>query len=436
MKDHDSRLAASGDLYSSLFADLARTLHDPDFIAQHRASPTAFTRTRRLGFPVVVAVLLGAFQSGLTRLLDEFFHALTGTLARHVTKSAFSQARQKLKASVFEALNERLLAWLAQHQPDPRWRGLRLIAADGTTLRLPPWPDNQQEFGVQVDSAGRPYVLARAVGLFATASRVMRRARLAPYSSDERSLLLELLPSLHADELLLLDRGFPARWLLAYLQQQGIPFLARLDRTGWPAVTAFLRSGQDQCLLDLPLSAATRRQAQARGLRLTGASLRLRLIRVLLSTGQWEVLATSLLDEAAYPAIAFGELYRNRWGIEEAFKVLKERLHVEQFSGELPESIRQDFHAKLLTANIAAVLTGAAHASLPEDLAQCSRPNLTYALHQLRLRLGLWLLKRLAPEQVLACLALFAQTREWYRPGRTAPRPSSPCKPKPRRAYK
>ena len=73
-----------------------------------------------------------------------------------MTKSALSQARQKLKASAFEALNERLLGALSAWQPEPRWQGLRLVATDSTTLRLPNWPENQHEFGVQHDTAGQP----------------------------------------------------------------------------------------------------------------------------------------------------------------------------------------------------------------------------------------------------------------------------------------
>jgi len=45
-------------------------------------------------------------------------------------------------------LNELLL--------EPRWQGLRLIATDSTILRLPPWLENQTEFGVQTDIADSP----------------------------------------------------------------------------------------------------------------------------------------------------------------------------------------------------------------------------------------------------------------------------------------
>ena len=44
--------------------------------------------------------------------------------------------------------------------------------------------------------------------------------------------------------------------------------------------------------------------------------LKVRLVRVRLSTGEWEVLVTSLLDEARYPNAEFLALYGKRWGIE------------------------------------------------------------------------------------------------------------------------
>ncbi len=129
-------------------------LRDPCFIAAHRNDDRAFTRQRILTFPVRVSFLLCVFKGGLQTLLDELFATLDASGMRAVTKSALSQARQKLKATVFEALNERLLCSLAALQPEPRWQGLRLVATDSTTPRLPNWQESQDEFGVQYDTAG------------------------------------------------------------------------------------------------------------------------------------------------------------------------------------------------------------------------------------------------------------------------------------------
>jgi hypothetical protein len=186
---------------------LAATLHNPDFIAAHRTDAKDFSRQRVLTFPVLVSFLLCAWKGGLQTLLDELFESLTGETGRAVTKSAVSQARQKLKATAFAALNDQLLAALDEHWPEPRWRGLRLLAADATTLRLPNTQANQSAFGVQTDPAGQPFVMARALGLYSSATGRMVKAVLAGYTAAERPLLAHLQP----DDLLVLDRGFPRR---------------------------------------------------------------------------------------------------------------------------------------------------------------------------------------------------------------------------------
>ena len=91
--------------------------------------------------------------------------------------------------------------------------------------------------------------------------------------------------------------------------------------------------------------------------------LPLRLVRTVLPNGSMLVLATNLLDEAITPA-EFAQLYRSRWRTEEAFKLIKARLQVENWSGILPHTVEQDFYATIVRANCAAVLALAAR---PEE---------------------------------------------------------------------
>jgi hypothetical protein len=173
----------------------------------------------------LVAFLLCAWKGGL---LDELFSSLGTTLQRTVGKSALSQARQKLKASAFVELNQCLRDLAEAHCPTPRWLGLRLVACDATTLRLPNNPKTAAEFGLQHDRHGLSFVMARALGLYDTASGCLFKTVLADYHAAERTLLTGLLPERGTDDLLVLDRGYPALWLFALLQQLGRPFLARI----------------------------------------------------------------------------------------------------------------------------------------------------------------------------------------------------------------
>ena len=104
-----------------------------------------------------------------------------------------------------------------------------------------------------------------------------------------------------------------------------------------------------------------RAQCRARGWPL---ELTVRLVTLRLSSGELEVLATSLLDEAAYPTEKFGGLYWQRWGHETYYGRLKGRLDLEHCSGQTVEAVEQDFHATVLLSNVESVVVGPAQAQL------------------------------------------------------------------------
>ena len=93
-------------------------------------------------------------------------------------------------------------------------------------------------------------------------------------------------------------------------------------------------------------------------------SLKVRLVRVLLSTGEYEVLVTSLLDDYRYPTEGLLELYHLRWGVETFYGLLKTRLELENFPGISPEAVRQDFHATVYLSSLESLLIDTAHAML------------------------------------------------------------------------
>lgn len=298
---------------------------------------------------------------------------------RAVTKSALSQARKKLKPSAFSALNRLWIeGWHACFACE-RWCGLRVVAADGTCVRVARWAENINAYGWGPCRDGT-VVMARCVALFSTATRQLLEVAVGRYDEGERSLLLRTLGALKEDDVLVLDRGYPAWWMFALLQSRKIAFCVRIENCGWPVVRQFLAMKQEDWVIDPhELSAQARKQllklgfAQAR-------QVALRLIRVRLPNGKWEVLATSLLDQKRYPACEFAALYGQRWGVEESFKLLKHRLDLEGFSGELPHAIEQEIYAKALMHNIAQALCSEAAQQLEEEKRSGWQVNRAYAL--------------------------------------------------------
>ena len=89
------------------------------------------------------------------------------------------------------------------------YRGLRLVAVDGSTFELAGDPVIEQEFGRPGGRQGQAgYPQARCVVLAECASHAILGANLGPYGSGEWALCQPLLAHLRAGMLCLADRGF------------------------------------------------------------------------------------------------------------------------------------------------------------------------------------------------------------------------------------
>ena len=119
------------------------------FLLQARRSGRDFTRERALPLQRLVPLLLN-FRKGTNRdELDQFFETITDDPASvtPVSEAAFCRARQKLKPEALVTLNNVLLDSTNQQVVQQRWRGLRVLAVDGSTGRLPNLPAIEEYFG-------------------------------------------------------------------------------------------------------------------------------------------------------------------------------------------------------------------------------------------------------------------------------------------------
>ena len=133
-------------------------------------------------------------------------------------------------------------------------------------------------------------------------------------------------------------------------------------------------------------------------------------------------MATSLLDEAAYPTPSLSEVYWRRWGQETYYGRLKGRLDLEHCSGMTVKAVEQDFHALVLVSNVESVVIGPAQAELTHASVGRAVPvqvNRAVSLHALKTRLIELLASDVPAEQVLAQLtAWFLDNPTRVRAGR------------------
>jgi hypothetical protein len=298
-------------LYIGLMATLKQRLTAPDFLERHRQSVKDFTRQRCLPCVTVVLFLLNLVKRPLQDELDQFFNLESRAVVAQqaVTKSAFCQARKKLKAEAFIELNTVQVDYFYAHFAYETWYGFRLLAVDGSTAQLPETPDIVAHFGLW-----GTVPLARVSQMFDVLNKVTVDALIGPKDQGEREYAARHFALLGPGDLVLLDRGYPAFWLFALILAQGAHFCARMPIGRWSVVDRFVASGALEQIVSLSPSATAKQECQSRNL--SSRPIKVRLVRVELDSGEVEVLVTSLRDSGRYPSTVFKELYHQRWPVE------------------------------------------------------------------------------------------------------------------------
>jgi len=346
-------------------------MHSSELLQACRLKPSAFTRERKLTFPVLLSTMLACMSGSVHAELMSFFANLDNRadLIKEVSKQAFSQARQHFSAQAFTRLNRCLIEQVQDVLP--RWQGLRLVAADGSALCLP---------GRQIGSTHK--VNALAFALYLPGAELTLSAELYDPCVGERQMLFEHLDQLQPDDLLLLDQGYPCRWLAAVLSQKQRHFCVRVDQCNFTAVQTLRRSTQNE--VTAKLTAPNNRDAKDYECERTPTTVRF--IKTICPNGKIRIVMTNLLDAERYPAHVFSSLYHQRWRIEEAFKRLKRRLHLESVTGDNWLAAQQDFGAKIVADNLHSLCVMAATKDLPAEKADgtCYKINRTTAISILK----------------------------------------------------
>jgi len=200
----------------ALLEKIRHQLQDPLFLRQHRRHDKAFTRKRVLTFSVVVLFVLQKTVKSLQLHLHEFLSQGDDFAGVAVGAGALTRARAKLSHSAYVALNSDILLpafYSAPAAPHLRlWRGHRVLAIDGSLIRLPATAALFDRFG-RVECANQKgkssvaYPPARISVLYDVLNHIGWDARLEPHTLGETTLARLHLNHVRPGDVLLCDRG-------------------------------------------------------------------------------------------------------------------------------------------------------------------------------------------------------------------------------------
>jgi DDE family transposase len=273
---------------------------------------------------------------------------------------AYCKARAKLSAGLLGRLTRGAGARLEDGAPAGwRWRGRRVLLADGTTVLLADTPANQAAYPQMPSQApGVGFPIVRLVALLGWATGAVVAAALAPYSgkqTGETSLLRQLLGELRAGDVLVADRCYCTYWLVALAWLRGVDVVFRLHQRRHYDFRRGRRLGRDDHVVTWakPARPGWMDAATYAGLpaELTVRELRLRIDRPGCRVKEL-VVATTLLSAVAYAAADVTDLYEQRWQAELDLRAIKSSLGMEMLRARSPAMARTELWAHLLAYNL------------------------------------------------------------------------------------
>lgn len=364
--------------------ELTKTIDNEQFVSRSKDGRKGFTRNRKIHFIHLIVLLTQGLVRSLQRELNSFYQQIQGSefSIQHVSKSAFTHSRRKLKPEAFKELNQVGTNSFYQNAPYLTWLGFRLLSIDGTKLVLPKHKSIEDEFGTVNFGpyADSPRSMAILSTLYDVLNLLTLDAQLGGYKTSEKELALRHLERVRpGKDLLLLDRGYPGLALMFELQAQGIDYCIRMQDDWWLEVRKMVANGEKDKVVTFKLPKKERHLLGKYGTE--NDEIKCRLVVVELEDGKKEVLCTSVLDNDRLPYECFLQLYHCRWGIEEGYKLYKCRINLEAFSGKTAKAVKQDIFAKVFMMTTMAVLAFPIEEKVRKEYEQSQKEGLKPRKH-------------------------------------------------------
>jgi len=347
---------------------ISGTITDSSFVERVKTIPSAFTRIRKMPFCDTMWFIMSCTNRSVQTELDDYFQK-KGT--ESVSRQAFAKKREEVKPEAFVELNDLLIQKFESEDTEiATYCGYRLFGVDGTLIDLPNTTAMREQFGYSTNSSDRQYAKGLAITAFDVLNKLTIFAKLYRYDDSEKRRIHDIVDvfaeTYTQKSIWLLDRGYPSLDLFARFEQNKQNYVIRVSSHSLKEINN--ATGADQ-MVTITRGAVT---------------IKVRVVNILLSSGESEKLVTNLFDELTPDELK--ELYHKRWAIETNYRFLKRNTYLEVFTGESVTAVLQDFYSSILVLNMATIVEREQDEVLANNNAVCTdgknkgckyRPNRT-----------------------------------------------------------
>ena len=327
-----------------------------------------FTRRRALDFEKIILLLLTMGCESVGKNLMKAFHFREKT----PSASAFVQQRKKLLPKAFEDLFHSFTDPLSLEK---KYRGYRLLAVDGTSLKSPAYPADSLSYlpGTDRQHGWNKHLINALFDLENGIYTDLIAQK--EHEKNEGKALCEMADRSQISDpvILLADRNYASLNNLAHLENRGWKYVIRLkERPSVFGVKVPVFSEFDMPI-SLTLGRLSKRKLTAQKSSIptdyypltnqrvfdflpTESTdfyrLSFRIVRINFGNGKSETLLTNL-SKNEFPPETLKHLYAKRWGIETSFRSLKYSVGLIHLHSKIPDLILQEIFAAFLIFNFA-----------------------------------------------------------------------------------
>ena len=323
---------------------------------RYRLSEKDFIRNRKLPFEILVLCMLKLVRKTIQVELNNFYKEFQSSI-KSITSSAFIQSRKKLSADLFYDLNHLIVKEYYTDNDDrvELYKGHRVLSIDGSTIQLPVTEELKNVYGLfNNQKQSNDVIIGRVSVLYDLLNEIVLDGKLCNYQQGEVTLSRQHLQYAQKGDLIIMDRAYPCFESAYLMKQHGIEFIFRCKHNFSNQVKAFYESGKKDAIIDIKSKQNKSFDALPYN---SESTLTVRMIRIVLSSGEIEILMSSLLDTNRYTHKEFKDLYFKRWKVETYYDRFKNIIGVEKFSGTSNHFIQQEFNCALYMSNMQTILT-------------------------------------------------------------------------------
>lgn len=319
----------------------------------------SFTRKRKIPFYDILLMTLNKQGKNVSFEIRDFELNKKGEKQVKYTDEAYLKQRRILNPNVFKEMKN---LYLKDFYSKPKYikkkNGYILCAIDGSKMEIPNTPLNREKFGSEGNQYKKKTARALLSGIYDVENHFFLDVEIDRVDSNETNLAkrnIEAIQEILGEnkEILILDRGYPSIELFNWLEKHNKKFVMRLSSNDYIKEREEMTS-EDEVITIKYTYARLNKIKKTKPVFYEEIKdklgIKLRITKIEINEKTTEYLISNL-DKNEFCREDLKEIYEKRWQVEISYNSIKNKLKIEEFTGNLPQFIYQDIYAQIVVYN-------------------------------------------------------------------------------------